>query len=156
VNVYDSVTATDIDRLNRTAVARGARLAHMAGTGLLVLAGILFVAWLWAFLRQQDLLASTPGPLRVVGHPDPAVRVDLAISSLSLLANAGVLTALGTGLRLIADYATARTGGSLVGVRVGDLIPPEGGWATPGTPPGTLPPPPGSPLGGGGGSWPPG
>jgi len=156
VNVYESVTATDIDRLNRTAVARGARLAHVAGTGLLVLAGILFVGWLWAFAREQGLLPNSDGPFRFASHPDGTVRIDLAISTLSLLASAGILTGLGSGLRLIADYATARTGGSLVGIEVGDVIPPDVDWATTGTPPGTLPPPPGSPLGGDGGSWPPG
>lgn len=157
MNVYDSVTATDIDRLNRTAVARGAQVARRAGTALLVLASIILLGWLWAFLRQQGLLGGgDEGPFRFESHPDASARVDLTVSTISFLASAGILMGLGCGLRLIADYAAARTGGSLVGVQVGDLIPPEGGWATPGTPPGTLPPPPGSPLGGGGGSWPPG
>jgi hypothetical protein len=157
VNAYDSVTATDIDRLNRTAVARGAQVARRAGTALLVLGGIVVAGWLWAFLRQQGVLGGgDEGPFRFDSHPDVPARVDLTVTTISFLASGGILLGLGSGLRLVADYATARMGGSLAGVQVGDLIPPEGGWAPTGMPPGTLPPPPGSPLGGGGGSWPPG
>lgn len=157
MNVYESVTATDIDRLNRTAVARGAQLARRAGTALLVVGAIVLAAWLWAFLRQQGVLGGgDEGPLRFERHPDATARVDLTVTTISLLASAGILLGLGSGLRLIADYAVARTGGSLVGIEAGDIIPPEVDWATTGTPPGTLPPPPGPPLGGGGGSWPPG
>ncbi len=155
MSVQDRVTADDVSRLNRDAIDRAASLVRLAG-GALVVVGLVGVAlWLWAFCRQQGLVGDTPGQFRVQSDPDLALRLDLATSTFSLLVSAALSLGLGCALRLMADYAVARTDGSLAGVEVGDVIPPEGGW-TPGMPPGTLPPPPGFRPGGGGGSWPPG
>ena len=54
-------------------------------------------------------------------------RVDLLVSSFSLLIYAGLVFGVGLGLRLVSEIMVSRTGGSLAGVEVGEALePPDG------------------------------
>ena len=119
----DIVTAEDVVVLNRAVVARAAAFARVTGTALLVVAGLALAAWVWVLVRQQqaaeDSLVFVPtGDDLTVGQ-----RVDLFVNTLAYLVYAAVTGGVGVGLRLLADYAVARTGGSLTGFEAGDRLP---------------------------------
>jgi hypothetical protein len=119
----DIVTTEDVVVLNRAVVARAAVFARMAGTVMLVVAGIALAAWVWVLVRQQqaaeDSLVFVPtGDDLTVGQ-----RVDLFVNTLAYLVYAAVTGGVGIGLRLLSDYAVARTGGSLTGFEPGDTLP---------------------------------
>lgn len=119
----DIVTTEDVVVLNRAVVARAAVFARMAGTAMLVVAGVALAAWVWVLVRQQqaaeDSLVFVPtGDDLTVGQ-----RVDLFVNTLAYLVYAAVTGGVGVGLRLLSDYAVARTGGSLTGFEPGDTLP---------------------------------
>jgi hypothetical protein len=124
----DIVTAEDVVVLNRAVVSRAAAFARVTATALLVVAGLALAAWVWVLVRQQqaaeDSLVFVPtGDDLTVGQ-----RVDLFVNTLAYLVYAAVTGGVGVGLRLLADYAVARTGGSLTGFEPGDRLPdPEPG-----------------------------
>jgi hypothetical protein len=119
----DIVTAEDVVVLNRAVVSRAAAFARVTATALLVVAGLALAAWVWVLVRQQqaaeDSLVFVPtGDDLTVGQ-----RVDLFVNTLAYLVYAAVTGGVGVGLRLLADYAVARTGGSLTGFEPGDRLP---------------------------------
>jgi hypothetical protein len=119
----DIVTTEDVVVLNRAVVARAAAFARVTGTALLVVAGLALAAWVWVLVRQQqaaeDSLVFVPtGDDLTVGQ-----RVDLFVNTLAYLVYAAVTGGVSMGLRLLADYTVARTGGSLTGFEPGDRLP---------------------------------
>jgi hypothetical protein len=118
------VTRDDVVILNRAVVARAAVMARLVGSALIVLAAVAAAAWAWLVVRQQvtmDDASSFSGG----GFEDLSIgqRVDLFANILPYLVYAGLALGAGIGLRLLADYAQARTGGSLTGYEPGDTLP---------------------------------
>jgi hypothetical protein len=127
----ESLTAGDITALNGQAVARAAAFARLAGTALAVAGAIGLAAWLWTAYRMQVRADDFGGldPLLVGGaqttseyEVTAADRIDLFVSVVDLAIVAALAAAIGLGLRLIADYTVARTGGSLTGFEAGDRV----------------------------------
>lgn len=122
----DLVTADDVAVMNGQTVARAAAFARLAGTGLIVVSGVTAIVWLWLTVRYELLVddgsSSGVGPS---GDTSLAERLDLAAGLSQYLVYAAVVLGVGVGLRLLADYSVARTGGSLTGFEPGDLLPPE-------------------------------
>jgi hypothetical protein len=117
------VTRDDVVILNRAVVARAAVMARLVGSALIVLAAVAAAAWAWLVVRQQvtmDDESAFSG-----GFEDLSIgqRIDLFANILPYLVYAGLALGAGIGLRLLADYAQARTGGSLTGYEPGDTLP---------------------------------
>jgi hypothetical protein len=122
----EMLTADDITGLNRQAVARTAAFTRLAGTALVVAGAIATAAWLYLVVRQQQIVDDGEmfSPSLAVLSEDVsfAQRVDLLASQVTLGIWAVVAVGVGLGLRLVADYSVARTGGSLAGYEVGDRV----------------------------------
>jgi hypothetical protein len=124
----DIVTADDIAELNRMAVERSATFARVAGTVVLVLGAFGALSWLWLNVRLQLRLEDMGGPLGSFGDSDDGVsfldRLDTLTAYVEVLVVSALAAGVGLGLRAVADYLVARTGGSLTGFRVGDDLSP--------------------------------
>ena len=122
----DMLTTDDITSLNRQAVVRAAAFTRLAGTALVVAGAIAMAAWLYLAVRQQQLVdgGDSFSPSLAVLSEDVtfAQRVDLLASQVTLGIWAVVAGGVGLGLRLVADYSVARTGGSLTGYEAGDRV----------------------------------
>ena len=119
--IDDIVTTEDVVVLNRAVVARASAFARIAGTVMLVVAGLALAAWAWTTVRQQIMAEDS-----FVGIDDDLTvgqRVDLVASTFIYVVYAAVAGGVGLGLRLAADYTVARTGGSLTGFEPGDRLP---------------------------------
>ena len=119
----DIVTSEDVIVLNRAVVARAAGFARLGGTAVLVVGALGLAAWVWVTVRQQQMAEDTM--VMVPGREDLSFgqRVDLVANTYVYLIYAAVAVAVGVALRLVADYAVARTGGSLTGFEPGDTLP---------------------------------
>jgi hypothetical protein len=115
----DTVSSADVTGLNQAIVARGAKLARLIGTGLMVVAGLGVLAWAWLEVRSLDLFGE-PFLDEDAGVAD---RVDALAAYVIILLYAALAAGVGVALRLGADYTVARTGGSLTGVRAGEPLP---------------------------------
>src|SRR5262249_47836147 len=136
------VTDDDVAALNTTAMERSAVVARIAGTALVVAGVIGLLAWLWLFVRAQQVADDRVG---FGSSADLADRIDLGVQTISLGIIAALVTVTGFAVRTVADYFVVRTGGSLTGFEAGDQVPepediPGGEDIAP--PP---PPPPGAP-----------
>jgi hypothetical protein len=152
----DVITTEDVAWLNGRVVARSARNARLVGSVLIAVGVVGVVLNLWLNWRYQDRLeADSPTELTSsLGPPqDPDVslgdRLDLFAQLYSLVVPVMAI-GLGLGLQLVADYAVARTGGSLGTVAVGDRVPmgpddedDDSGTGDPGDREPVLPPDPG-------------
>jgi hypothetical protein len=132
------LTADDISGLNRQAVVRAAAFTRLAGAALVIAGAVAIVACGWIVVRDQlrlddydaldPVAAQTPaedGPLfDFDGAFDVtfADRVDVLVGRIGFALTAVVAVGVGLGLRLVADYSVARTGGSLTGYEVGDRV----------------------------------
>ncbi len=121
-NESDTVTPDDIATLNRMAVERSAVFARIAGTVLVLVGVIGTAAWLWYSVRTQlrlddDQFSATP-----FGGPGLSLadRIDVLSGYVDPVVWSAVAAGVGLGLRVLADYAVARTGGSLTGFQIGD------------------------------------
>jgi hypothetical protein len=125
----NTITAQDVEWLNRTSVVRTAAFARLAGS-LLVAVGVVGVAAaLWNIVRyQQNAEGYSFGFIGGGGVDGEDVstmdRVDLFSTTYGLVLPA-IGLALGLALRLMADYTVVRVGGSLTGFEPGDEVPPE-------------------------------
>jgi hypothetical protein len=125
----DTVTAADIATTNAMMVARAASFARIAGTALVVVGTIGALAWAWLTVRIQQRLSGVPMSSAFDGldldSPSPSllVRSDAVSGTATLLMGVALAVGLGVFFRLSADYAVARTGGSLTGYQVGDELP---------------------------------
>jgi hypothetical protein len=113
----------------RDTVARSGAFARIAGTALIVVGIIGAVAWAWSAVRTQQRLSGLPVPGGFdgfdLGQSSPSLldRIDAVPNGIVLLVSGALAVGLGVFLRLGADYAVARTGGSLIGYQVGDELP---------------------------------
>ena len=117
------LNSADIATLNTAAVERAAALARLVGFALVVLGGVGAIAWAWVAVRTQDRVTSVDVTFGSEASPvglSISDRIDLLAQSVGLLLTAGALVGLGLLLRLAADYAQSRAGGSITGFRVGD------------------------------------
>lgn len=128
-NDDDVITTEDVAWLNGRLVARSARNVRTAGTVLMAVGVVGAVLVLWLHYRYQDQLESDSGTdlSSSFGPPeqqdvDWMERVDL-FAQLYRLELPALAVGLGLGLHLVADYAVARTGGSVGVVAVGDPVP---------------------------------
>jgi hypothetical protein len=120
----DRITADDVAALNRASLARVATIGRYAAIVLLVVAAFGFAAWVWVVARQQNLFGGGDGFLFGGDRENPSFteRVDLFATSISILVSAGMVGALGLGLRLVSDFILMRAGATLTGVEVGDEV----------------------------------
>jgi hypothetical protein len=128
-----TITGDDITRLNGRSVERAGAFTRLAGTALIVAGGVGVLAWLWLTVRQQQALNDTgSGDGFEFGSSEVsfANRIDALAGYVSLLLSAVLALGVGLGLRLVAEYSVARTGGSLTGFATGDPVP-DGGIAGP-------------------------
>jgi hypothetical protein len=139
-----TITGEDIAWLNGRSVARAGAFARLAGTALIVAGALGVVAWLWMSVRRQQQLSEIAdfanglgdgsGDGDVLSFTDQTVslseRIDVLADTAMLLVTAALAVAAGSGLRLVAEYTVARTGGSVTGFEAGDPVP-EGGIADP-------------------------
>jgi hypothetical protein len=135
----DIVTSEDVIVLNRAVVARAAGFARLGGTAVLVVGGLGLAAWVWVTVRQQQMAEDTMVLAPGSGDLSFGQRVDLVANTYVYLIYAAVAAGVGLALRLVADYAVARTGGSLTGFEPGDTLPdpePERDDYVPPPPPG--------------------
>jgi hypothetical protein len=121
----DRVTAQDVRNLNRASVERAAAIARLAGTAIICIGLVILLAWGWLLVRSQMNLEGGFFSFSFDGEPeDPGFkeRLDAFASFTTVLAEAAVVTALGVGLRLLADYAQTRVGGTVTGFVEGDAF----------------------------------
>jgi hypothetical protein len=122
----DIVTDADVVMMNGIAIARSAAFARVAGTVLVAVGVVAAAAWVWLIFRTQaqidDGSVVFADTSREVSLAD---RLDIAAGYVSLLVWAALAGGAGLGLRAIADYLVARTGGSLTGFVAGDVLPPD-------------------------------
>lgn len=120
-----TLTAADLAVMNRMAVARAAAFVRIAGTVLAVVGAVGLGGWLWLAVRYQQQAGlgfdGWPGG----SGPSPVERVDQFVGTIYVGMEAALVVGIGLLARLGADYAVARTGGSLTGFQVGDVLPPE-------------------------------
>jgi hypothetical protein len=132
------LTADDITDLNRQAVVRAAAFTRLAGAALVIAGVLAIVAWGWILVRDQLRLDDYDGIDMVAEQTPPedgplfdfdgafdvtfADRVDVLLARLGFALTAVVAVGVGLGLRLVADYSVARTGGTLTGYEPGDRV----------------------------------
>jgi hypothetical protein len=119
-----TLTTDDIADLNTDAVGRTAALTRYAATVVLAVGAVCTVGWLfyaWRVLRDLGTTASF-GSSANSGSPTLGDRFFTLIGTTTLLLLAALAVAIGLGMRLFADYAVARSGGSVTGAEVGDEV----------------------------------
>jgi hypothetical protein len=120
------ITAQDVDDLNRNRLKVTATAGKVVGVGLMVVAAVGVLAWLWIAARQQQLFGGDDGPT-MFGSSGESIsftqRVDLFTTTFTILLSAVLLGGLGFGLRLVSDFTLSCAGGSLAGVEVGARVP---------------------------------
>jgi hypothetical protein len=127
VSDSQTITEEDVAGLNQRAVLRVADIARRCSTGLLVVAGVIALAWLWQTLRYQGVITDENSggfSISYLGDEDLTwkQRVDALTLTMSMLGFAGALAGIGVGLRVYCEVTTLRVGGSLTGWNVGDPI----------------------------------
>ena len=123
----DVVTAADVAALNSAAIDRSATLARLTGAGLVVVGTVAALGWLWMSVRTQQQLED--GMFVGFGETeqvDAEVRLDQFAINLWMIGAAAAVVGLGAAMRVLADYAQARAGGSITGFQVGDRFTDEG------------------------------
>jgi hypothetical protein len=144
----ETLTADDITGLNRQSVLRAAAFTRLAGATVLIAGVVAIVAWGWIVVRDQlrlddfgdfdPVAADSIAVEEPMDASDPLVgfetafdsafdvtfadRVDVLLGRLGFALTAVMAVGIGLGLRLVADYSVARTGGSLTGYEVGDRV----------------------------------
>jgi hypothetical protein len=123
----DTISGGDIALLNGQAVERAGAFARLAGSALIIVGAVGVAAWLWLTVRRWQTIDDFEGFSNGFEGKGPDVsfaeRVDAVASYLPVVVYGAVAIGVGVGLRLMADYTVARTGGSLSGFLVGDLVP---------------------------------
>jgi hypothetical protein len=125
-NEEEVITDDDVALMNGMAVARSAAFARVTGTVLVVVGGVAAAAWVWLIVRTQmqiDGVSVTSAEFS--RDVSIAERLDVAAGSVTVLVWAALAGGAGLGLRAIADYVVARTGGSLTGLVSGDALLPD-------------------------------
>jgi hypothetical protein len=120
------ITAADVDDLNRASVERAAAIARLAGSLVVAAGAVGLLAWVWVSVRtQQNLGGFTLAFSDVASESDPdlAARIDGFVSSVGLLTSSALAVGVGLAVRLIADYAQTRVGGTVTGFVEGDEVP---------------------------------
>jgi hypothetical protein len=118
-----TVGAEDVAALNRAMVERAAAFTRIAGTVLIVVGVIGVLAAVWFIVREQQQLDS--GGMFGGNEGDVSLldRFDVFTTRFAVFELPALVAGAGLALRLLADYATARTGGTLTGYEVGDEMP---------------------------------
>jgi hypothetical protein len=121
------VTTDDVQELNRTAVVRASAFVRIAGTALVVVGLFGLLAWLWGSIRsQQHAEPPTSLGFRLPGSADAVSlveRLDLFFPYVGIAVSSALVVGVGLLLRLVADFAVERVGGTLSGFEPGDVLP---------------------------------
>lgn len=122
----NTITAEDVEWANRTMLVRAAGFTRNAGTVLRVVGAVGAAAALWTTVRYQQDIGDRSD---FSGEPDVTLmdRLDQFSATYGLLVAPVIGVAVGLALRLMADYAVVRVGGSLSGFEVGHRLPPNPG-----------------------------
>jgi len=126
VSDSQTITAEDVAGLNQRAVLRVVDIARRGSTALLVVAGVISLAWLWQTLRYQGVITENDSgfSLGYLGDEDLTwkQRLDALTLTMSMVGFAGALAGIGLGLRVYCEVNKLRFGGSLTGWKIGDHI----------------------------------
>ncbi len=129
------ITEEDIAGLNQRALLRVVDIARRGSTVLLVLAGVIALAWVWQTLRYQGVITDMDrggfGVSFVGEDLTWKQRLDAVALTMIPLGFVGLVAALGLGLRVYCEATTLQVGGSLTGWAVGDRIEDDAGAAEP-------------------------
>jgi hypothetical protein len=117
-----TLTAEDIADLNADAVGRTATLTRYAATVVLAVGAVCTLGWLFYAWRVLRDLGTTATFGSTSDSPTMGDRFFTLIGTSTLLLLAAMAVAVGIGMRLFADYAVARSGGSVTGAEVGDEV----------------------------------
>jgi hypothetical protein len=126
----DVITEDDFAGLNERALLRVVDVARRGSFALLVLAGVIALAWIWQTLRFQGVIDDSQSDRFSLGLGDQLSakqRLDALTTTITMLGFAGLVAGLGLGLRVYCEATTLRAGGSLTGWNVGDRIDDEDG-----------------------------
>jgi hypothetical protein len=119
-------TTDDVADLNIQSVARSGVILRLVGTMLVVAGAVGVIAWLWLEVRTQQRITSGPLSFNAANGTatglDLADRIDAFTDSISSLLLSTLVVGVGVASRLVADYAIARSGGSLTGFNAGDTV----------------------------------
>jgi hypothetical protein len=123
----DHLTAEDIAESNDERLAEIAKYVRMVAVGVLVVAAVMALAWLWIGMRAQWAASDRGGGGFSFTTSESGVsfanRLDLLATTFSYLAQAAVVAALGSMAYLWSSRLLAASGRSLFGVQVGDAVP---------------------------------
>jgi hypothetical protein len=114
----ETITAADVSLLNRSAIERTASIARMIANAVIAIGLLSTFAWGWTAVRTQQQYGGFDDESGVAVLD----RLDRLMVTIGLLAFAGLCVGLGVAIRLAADYAVTRTGGSITGVVEGDTF----------------------------------
>jgi hypothetical protein len=122
----DHVTAEDISESNDEQLAQIAKYVRMIAVGVLVVAAVTALAWLWYAGRSQWTASERGGGFSFSSDESGvslASRIDMLMSSMGLLVEAATAAVLGAVAYLWSSKQLAAHGHSLFGVQVGDPVP---------------------------------
>jgi hypothetical protein len=119
----ETITAEDVDELNRAALNRSAAIARWGGSALVVIGVLGILAWLWLTVRSQQ----EADPAQFLGGSEPSdvslgERITLLTNYVTILVFAGLAVGLGLFLRVAADVGQIKAGGSITGLQVGEEV----------------------------------
>ncbi len=121
-----TVTANDVDDLNRSALNRSAAFARLGGTVLVAIGLVGLFAWGWLTVRQQQQASPIAlGPFDESDDIAVADRITLATGTVALLVYAGIAIGLGLLARMAGHLGQIWAGGSITGLQLGDDVPYE-------------------------------
>jgi hypothetical protein len=121
-----ALTDAEVRALNDAALLRTAQRVRWAGAAMVIIGLLAAAGWGWTMARSQQVLDDPAGGFG--GAPGAEInlavidRIDILTSSLPFLAVAAIAVGTGIAVRLYAEGAILRAGGSLTPFSVGDPV----------------------------------
>ncbi|HEY8525892.1 MAG TPA: hypothetical protein VIL48_13060 [Acidimicrobiales bacterium] len=115
--------------MSRDTIVKAATFARVAGIVFVIVGAVGAAAWLWLTVRLQLLLDGPDPTFGARNRPTREIslvdRVTVTAHVTEYLLCSALAVGVGFGLRLAADFAVVRAGGSLTGLESGDPAPAE-------------------------------